>query len=405
MTETSTARQRVSGRHVLMWPFPGYGHVNPTLPVVRELVRRGHRVTFATTEKFAAAAEAAGAEVLRYASALAGRPLPEVYDADYLAREPLRAMLEAMATVPPVESHFAGRDLPDVILYDSSTYAAGRVLAAKWQRSAIQMYPTFATNEQFGLGDRIREQFAPDLDTHHPALIEFFIWMGELLTSHNLELSMEEFHAPCLDRNLVFLPRSFQMDNEKFDDRHEFVGPCLDEEPGDWTPPEGDDPLVVVSLGTENNRDLEFFKGCAAVFAGLPWQVVLTLGGLDPADLGELPPNVQAHRYLSHTDVLPHTKVFVSHAGMSSTMRGLHYGVAHVFVPQTPEQYFVGKRGTELGVGRLLTRDEATPEAVRDAVLAVAADESVWRRVAELRAETRAAGGAVLAADIVEAKL
>lgn len=399
-----------AGRHILMWPFPGYGHVNPTLPVVTELVRRGHRVTFPTTGRFAAEAEAAGAEVLPYSSALAGRPLPEVFDADYLAREPLRAMLEAMATAPPVESHFAGRAVPDLLLYDSSTYAAGRVLAAKWDRPAIQMYPTFAANESFQIGPLVGAEFAPDLDAHHPALMEFFAWMGELLASHGLtELSLEEFHAPCERSNIVFLPKAFQLEHESFDERHAFVGPCIEDRPdagAAWTPPAGDDPVVVVSLGSEKNTDAEFFRRCAYAFEGLPWHVLLTLGGgLDRADLGDLPPNVEAHGWLSHTDVLPHAKVLLSHAGMSSVMRALHAGVAQVLVPRTPEQHFVARRAAELGVGRVLTPAEADAEALRDAVLAVAADESTQRRVRELRAETGEAGGAARAADVVEARL
>ena len=46
------------------FPFiclPAAGHVNPTLPVVAELVRRGHRVTYATSAKYAGAVESAGA--------------------------------------------------------------------------------------------------------------------------------------------------------------------------------------------------------------------------------------------------------------------------------------------------------------------------------------------------------
>jgi MGT family glycosyltransferase len=409
--ESSTAPEEVgTGKHLLVWPFPGYGHVNPVLPVVRELVRRGHRVTMPTTPRFAAEAEAAGAEVLPYVSALAGRPLPEVFDADYLAREPLRAMLEAMATIPPVESYFTGREVPDLLLYDSSTYAAGRVLAAKWQRRAIQLYPTFAANEKFQLGPLVGAEFAPELDATHPAFSEFFAWMGELLASHGLaELPMEEFHAPCESSNIVFLPEVFQLESGSFDDRHAFVGPCVEAAPAgerSWQPPAGDDPLVVVSLGSEKNRDAGFFTRCAAAFDGLPWRVVLTLGGgLDPADLGPLPANATAYRWLPHTEVLPHTTVLLSHAGMSSVMRAMHAGVRQVLVPGTPEEHFVARRAVELGAGRLLDPAAADAESLRDAVLAVASDESVGESVQRLREATRNAGGAARAADVVEARL
>ena len=39
--------------------IPAHGHVNPTLPVVRELVRRGHSVRYYEVEPFRAGIEAA----------------------------------------------------------------------------------------------------------------------------------------------------------------------------------------------------------------------------------------------------------------------------------------------------------------------------------------------------------
>jgi hypothetical protein len=37
--------------HIAFICLPAAGYVNPTLPVVAELVRRGHRVTYATSAK------------------------------------------------------------------------------------------------------------------------------------------------------------------------------------------------------------------------------------------------------------------------------------------------------------------------------------------------------------------
>ena len=47
---------------VLFFSLPAHGHVNPTLPVVRELVRRGHDVRYCKAEAFRAKIEATGAE-------------------------------------------------------------------------------------------------------------------------------------------------------------------------------------------------------------------------------------------------------------------------------------------------------------------------------------------------------
>lgn len=36
------------GKHFAFVAPPAFGHVNPTLPLVEELVSRGHRVSYAT---------------------------------------------------------------------------------------------------------------------------------------------------------------------------------------------------------------------------------------------------------------------------------------------------------------------------------------------------------------------
>ena len=48
--------------HLAFVSIPAYGHVNPTLPLVAELVGRGHRVTYFTSADFGPRIRAAGAD-------------------------------------------------------------------------------------------------------------------------------------------------------------------------------------------------------------------------------------------------------------------------------------------------------------------------------------------------------
>ena len=47
---------------IVFFSIPAYGHTNPTVEVVRQLVRRGHRVRYYSFEEFRAKLEGAGAE-------------------------------------------------------------------------------------------------------------------------------------------------------------------------------------------------------------------------------------------------------------------------------------------------------------------------------------------------------
>jgi len=57
---------------VLFFGFPAHGHTNPTLALVRELIRRGERVIYYSYDEFQEKIEETGAEYpSRFSSAFA----------------------------------------------------------------------------------------------------------------------------------------------------------------------------------------------------------------------------------------------------------------------------------------------------------------------------------------------
>jgi MGT family glycosyltransferase len=108
---------------------------------------------------------------------------------------------------------------------------------------------------------------------------------------------------------------------------------------------------------------------------------------------------------VAQLDVLKHADLFISHAGMGSTMESLTCGVPMLVAPQMAEEQANADRLVELGAARMLPADGLTAETMRAAIDAALADEGIRRRARELRDEIRAAGGAAAAADSVEAAL
>lgn len=396
----------MAGYHVAFLPFPAFGHINSALPVVAELVRRGHRVTFATNERLAPLATAAGATVLRYESWLASRSLPDRIDGEYLVHEPVRSIDEGIATVPIYLAGFGG-DVPDVLCYDVSTFAAGRVLSRVWNRPAIELFATFASNERYTLTGEIGAMYADQIDKNHPALVDFFVKQGQLLHDNGLfDVTLEEFNAPCDEANIVFLPRSFQPAADTFDSRFAFVGACLSgrSEP-DWTPPDTDLPLVYVSMGSlAYDHRYAFLRTCLDAFTGQPYHVLVSTGPIDPAELGAVPPNIELQGWAPQLAVLERADVFVSHAGMNSVMEAMYFGTPVVAVPHMPEQRLVAGRLAEMHLGAHLPADEFTADSLRAAVASVVASRTIRAAVDALRSELRAAGGPAAAADYVESR-
>jgi len=395
--------------HVALMPFPAHGHVNPTLPVASALVRRGHRVTFPSTEEFTGAIAETGATPLVYRSLLAGRDLPESFTTEYVAHEPLRCIDEGTLVTEQLKQKFA-EDVPDLFVYDVSTFPTGRALAAVYGRPGLQMFPVFASNERFSFGQAQSAELTEPVRADHPAIVEFIGRTVRFLDEHGLsDMGIERFLRPCDDRNLAFLPKQFQLHADDFDDRHTFVGPCLRPTPkaDSWLDESDDRPLVLISLGTTFNKNAEFFRRCAEAFAGLPWRVVITLGsgGVDPDELSDLT-GVEVYRWAPHTVLLQRASVFVCHAGMGSMMEALSFGTPLVLVPPDVTEHRINaRRAAELGLGRVLPFDTMTPEDLRDAVLGVAADESIRGRVADMRRHAEDAGGPDRAADALEAAM
>ncbi len=395
--------------HVAFLNNSGYGHVIPTLGVVEELVRRGHRVTYVTGDRLAGAVAATGARVLGYDSQLAHVDLSRMVTAETTSHMPgiyLREALDILAVAEPVLE----ADRPDLVAFDMTVYHAGRLLARKWDVPAAEYFPAFASNEHFSFLDKMLERMPDKGSLGHPALRAFFAGLTDLMARHGQsDRTVEQMMGQVDELNLVFYTRSFQPAGPTFDDRFTFMGPCLDyverTEPP-WTPPASGAPVVLVSLGTSVHRQPEFFRMCVRTFADTPWHVVLAVhDAVDPADLAPLPPNVEAHAWIPHLSVLAHAAVFVSHAGLGSVMGALHRGVPVVLVPTSPEHKVVAQRVAELGLGRVVREDALSPGRLRAAVEDVAADRLTANRVRRMREDIVRAGGAVAAADAVEARI
>lgn len=398
--------------HIAFFILPVAGHLNPTLGVAEELVARGHRVTYALPEEIADRARRVGAGVVTYPmdkERFLAQMVPRQDSDEYTDEGEFVRVLEWLldmtaATLPLLEPHFA-TDRPDVIVNDPSSLWTGRLLADRWDIPVIRSTPTYATNEHWSLHPPVDATEPPE----DPLLRDLLARIGRLLeeqgAKNDLAAFTEVIHGgPAL----LYMPRSFQYAGDTFDDRHHFVGPCSPGVAfhGTWEPPEGDRPLVMVSLGTLYNERPDFFRTCLEAFRDEPWHIVLVLGGgVDPKELGPLPENTEVHDFVPHGDLLPHADLVVNHGGMSTAMDTFSHGVPVVAVPVMPEPRATARRIAELGLGAQLLASELTPESLRDTARRVIADEGIKERVADMRAQIRAAGGAAAAATAVEGLL
>lgn len=393
--------------HIAFFASPSPGHVYPTLGIVAELTRRGHRVSYAVTERLQEAVAEVGAHpVLRK---LGLKPGATTVSRNLTGSDFLRFMggqLDQTAAAYPVLNEAFAGDEPDLVVCEGSSLSwEGPLLADRWGVPVVYIYPTFVSNEHWTL-----EQYLPRMSLAGKLRgLVFVIRLMKLLRSLDARLTADDLlngkHPP--QARLAFFPRAFQFAGETFDESFSFVGPCFSERAfqGSWEQSAGPDRrLVVVTIGSGQWDWSEFFHACVAAFAGLPWRFVIAVGHNDPCGLGlgTVPENIEFHQRIPLQRLLPRADLFICSAGMGSAMEALYHGVPVLAIPHAADQFGVADRIVELGLGRKLAADETDGRSLREAVVGILGDEQVRGNVREMQSLIRDAGGPAAAADIIE---
>jgi MGT family glycosyltransferase len=390
---------------VVYFGVPAHGHVNPTLPVVSELVRRGVRVVYYNygDDAIRAAIERAGAEPRMFYGG-AGydheRPDPKILNpGPHLTAFLLRASLAYLPQVLRDMEELA----PDLIVYD---------MLACWGRFAARVLgiPSVCASVMFTYNRQVRPpvsfgQVARMAAGGLGAMVRHWAAARQLRRRYGVRgLDFLSIMTNPGDLNVVFTSREFQPGGEGFDDSYRFVGPSFPErtEVGDF-------PLqrlegrraIYVSMGTLHTQGAEFYRTCIDAFAGMGRPVVMAVFGkrTDIADLGELPENVIVRPFVPQLEVLKRSALFLSHGGLNSVSHSLCEGVPLLLAPQMAEQGMSAQRVASLGAGLLLKRRELRPDALRARAQQVLDDPRFAERAAAVGKSLRTAGGYRRAAD------
>ncbi len=375
--------------------IPAYGHTNPTLGVVREIVSRGHEVRYYSYEPM--------------------RPLIEDAGAQFVACDPY----DCEQHLTPADGARVGKDLafsthilvettlaldemvcadmcayaPDCIVADSMALW-GKAVARKLGIPFVSSTTTFAFNrysakimKQDG-GQMLRLLLAmPKINKDLQRLRD---------RGYPIKNILNIIQNDDATDTIVYTSPEFQPCADTFSDKYAFVGPSL--RPAAENVKKTRDTLIYLSMGTVNNMLLPFYRACVAAFADSPYQVILSTGEqIDRSALGVLPENVTALPRVDQIAVLQKTDVFLSHCGMNSVSESLYFGVPLVLCPQTNEQRGVAVRVAELGAGLMLEKTDALSiRAAVDTVLQAPSYRANARKIAE---GFRRCGGAKAAAE------
>lgn len=377
---------------------PLHGHVNPTLPVARELMDRGHRVVYWLPEEFRGPVASTGAAFLPYEPSPTSGWLQADDPLRRFAMIPVWLAAESVDVLPQVLDGVRA-ERPDVVVYDVLC-VWGRLVAQLLALPAAMLCTSYAMNERFSLFTSPQYRALPRL----PEAADRFLGSArQLHAAYGVTVDLLGLFLHREPLTIVFTTRSFHPASETFDQRYRFVGPSIGPAPHAVDPflaELAQRPTVYVSMGTVFNDWPELLPACCAAFDDDRWQVVVATGG-QPVPPGA-PASVVVRSSVPQVDLLARSDVFVTHGGMNSVMEALHHGVPLVVIPQTPEQAITAARVAELGLGVQLPRASTTAGTLRLAVDRVTGYEAIRAAVTRMRAQAAAAGGYRAGADALE---
>ncbi len=376
-----------------------HGHINPTLPLVKELVSRGEKVFYFSTAEFREKIEKTGAEFIDYGDRMVqflGSYRPK-------GNHPFFTLIEFLLEIDriiisKVMEKAEGNNY-DYIIHDAM-FGGGNILSKKLGIPAVCSCTSFAMNK-LPMPDQMLSRGA------HPQLDGIYHELGAAAGEWGTGVpGLMDIFFKKADLNVVFTSKMFQPEGETFDGSFRFVGPSISERQEKLEFPyerlKGGK-VIYISMGTINNNCTGFYQKCMEAFKEEDYKVVLSVGNkVDIASLGSIPPNFIAGNYVPQLEILKLADAFVSHGGLNSVSEALYYGVPVAAIPMANDQPAVAGRLEALGAGIKLRMDEITPQILRGTVYKLLTDESYRSASRTVGKSFIEAGGYKAAVDAIQ---
>jgi len=374
-----------------------HGHLNPTLPLVKELVDRGEDVWYFCAEAFTDKILSTGARMIG-----SGEAMEDFYH-NYrpTGNHPFYSIIEYIikmdqVLVPAVLEKTRGLKF-DYIVHDS-ILGGGKFIGERMRLPTVSSSSSFAMN-RLPVPDRMLER------GFHPQLDEFYRVLEKLCAKWNVPVpSILDVFFKKGDINIVYTSKEFHPDAESFDESFQFVGPSIKErdEMTDFPFEQLDDrKMIYISLGTINTKFVDFYKKCMEALRGMDVRVVMSIGTKTDlaASFDEIPDNFIVRNYVPQLEILKRACLFISHGGLNSVTESLYYGVPVITIPMVNDQHLVARQLTAAGAGFGLKMEDITAESIRESVARMLSNDGFRQASRRIGESFRAAGGYKAAAD------
>jgi len=372
--------------HVAIFTVPIPALINPTFSLVATLIRRGYRVSYVTSERYAAEISALGAEVVRCPR------LESPFDQDDDEAMPIeyqyvKGTRDLAPRVFSLSIPFYKKHRPELVIYDSMAFA-GRLIADRLEVPALRMSNQTSYDRETidsGIVPLDWKEKELELERHGN---QFFASHGSSRVNMIRENKEHTFYLYLEELQL----------GKSFDDQEFFYAPrCIAERPNvpRWTPMRGNRPVALMSSSTTYSQNIEFTKNCLAALARSGWDTVLAVGSNNLAAFSPLPVNCHPFLNLPSAAVMPHVDLLISGAGLATAMEAAYHGCPILMLTGGhSELEMYARRFQECGVGVHLGKVDATPDRVAQWANRMIDDSETKTKIRRVQNAVRTGAGA-----------
>ena len=376
---------------ILITSVSAYGHLQPLIPLAKALVEARHEVAIAIGPDLRPRAEAAGftafdagistnAAFERLAVLFPDQPYNRLAPSEILGWYMPHLFGEVLAPAMLDDLELVVQSWkPDVVVHETWEFA-GPIAAAS---AGI---PSICQTLGLRIDDMILESVAAAVAP---------LWQQRGLKP---DPTAGLYRTLCLDTT----PPNLQ-DHESAESRDVIHAmrpvaepPIAGETLPQWIEQRRNVPLVYMTLGTNSstNSDVSMFRSVIDGLEDLDIDVLITIGfGKDPATIGPLAKNIHVENYVPQSLLLPYCSAVICHGGPGTILHSLAHGLPLLILPQGADQYVMGERVLESGVGLRLVPGDVNPSSVRASVLALLEEISYKVNAYRLKREIAAMPG------------
>lgn len=411
--------------------FPVSGHVNPGLPIARELVARGHDVRWYSTQRFRRAIESTGA---RWVPFRAATPIDEEWLAEQFPGRPEGGIRQLQFDLENIFvnlipgalldlEHELAKEPADVIVSDNAFAAAGFVQERRGTAWAVYGINPLSIPSRdtapFGLALMPSSTYFGRLRNRALTwLVDNVIFRG---ASNRYREIRRELRMPADDSGIFNFARrsdlylqgsvpSFEYPRTDMPHQVRFIGAAIPDPPVGWHPPawwgelDGSRPVILVTQGTINNDYDQLIRPAIRALADENALVIVTTGSRPASEVGMdiLPANVRVERFIPYAHLMSKVDLLVTNGGYGSIQIALAHGVPIVAIGKTEDKAEIANRVEWSGVGIGVKVLVPTEKQIRDAVRRVISTPTYAARAEAIRYEMSGLDAGSTGAELLE---